>query len=481
MQIKRSVVDTSFERKMLIGMIISSQYLAGVLPMYRLEYCDGSGAGVVAGWCIDYYKRYEKAPGKHIQDIFEREERGGRIDEGHLKYIEMLLSSLSDQYERSEEEFNSEYLLDQVEEWFRKKSLELTTKDVQARLSQEDVDGAEEKIIKYNVVKKGGKTWVDPFSEESIQKVFEVTDEKPLFRLRGMLDKLFDRQFMRGTFISFQGPEKRGKSWFLLEIAMMAYKCRCNVALFEAGDLTEKQSLRRLHTYISRRPVGRKQITVQFPKFVPGVLRKYKVEFTPMVVDSVSIKESQGHVNRWRRSGGRKEIKMSYHVNDSLNVREIRRILDTWKRGTKEDGSDGFEPDVIIIDYADIMAPEDSKKDFRHQQDDRWKALRALSQSRACCVITATQTSARSYGKRSVGVGDFSEDKRKYGHVTAMYGLNRTPDEKDLSILRVSEIMVREGAGVGKREVSILQCIDLGMPYVDSAWEYEVDVPKGEG
>ena len=45
-------------------------------------------------------------------------------------------------------------------------------------------------------------------------------------------------------------------------------------------------------------------------------------------------------------------------------------------------------PDVIIVDYADILAPEDTRQsEKRHQVDETWKALRRLSQEWHALVI----------------------------------------------------------------------------------------------
>jgi len=180
MEIRRTKVNTELEKKILTGMIISTQFLAGITPLHKQEYWDGSGAGTVAKWCIDYYEKYEKAPGQDIQSIYEKEEREDRIDESHLRFIELLLSSLSQRYEEDVEKFDSEYMLDQAENWFKKRSLDILSRDIQSRLSQEDVDGAEEKISKYNVPRKDdilSTRHLNPITAgEMINQTIEVVD-----------------------------------------------------------------------------------------------------------------------------------------------------------------------------------------------------------------------------------------------------------------------------------------------------------------
>ena len=49
-------------------------------------------------------------------------------------------------------------------------------------------------------------------------------------------------------------------------------------------------------------------------------------------------------------------------------------------------------------------------------------------------VVTATQADANSYDRTSLKMSNFSEDKRKLAHVTAMYGLNQDPAGREKGI-----------------------------------------------
>ena len=82
--------------------------------------------------------------------------------------------------------------------------------------------------------------------------------------------------------------------------------------------------------------------------------------------------------------------------------------------------------------------------------------------------MTATQAAASSYKKDTIDLTDFSEDKRKFAHVTAMYGMNQTPEEKKLGILRLNELVVRESDFDSTRQVKVLQCLSRGRPLIGS-------------
>jgi hypothetical protein len=96
--------------------------------------------------------------------------------------------------------------------------------------------------------------------------------------------------------------------------------------------------------------------------------------------------------------------------------------------------------------------------------------LRAISQERHSLVVTATQADARSYAQNTLNLSNFSEDKRKYAHVTAMYGLNQDPKgrEKMLGIMRINELVVREGIFNANNDVIILQDLRSGRPFLES-------------
>lgn len=171
-------------------------------------------------------------------------------------------------------------------------------------------------------------------------------------------------------------------------------------------------------------------------------------------------------INRKRvASGSKGSFRLSCHSNDTLTAKEMRRILEQWHK------EDGFVPDVIVDDYIDIHAAEDARKDFRHQDNQKWTNARTLNLDYNCVYLTATQADADSYDRESLGMKNFSENKRKYAHVTAMYALNQTKDEKLLNIIRIGDIgVVREGAS--QSQVQILQCLEIGRPYIDSrVWQ----------
>jgi hypothetical protein len=162
------------------------------------------------------------------------------------------------------------------------------------------------------------------------------------------------------------------------------------------------------------------------------------------------------------RTGG-KDYKLIIAPSDSLSIDDVDSQLDYWE------DSEGFIADFIFIDYGDNLRTRDPRlQSERDRQNDTWKAARSLSQRRNLALFMPTQADAASYDKKSLGEGNFSEDKRKYGHATSFITLHQTKAEKKAGILRIGNMFVREDDYEVNKHCTVLQCLDMGRPYIDS-------------
>jgi hypothetical protein len=138
-----------------------------------------------------------------------------------------------------------------------------------------------------------------------------------------------------------------------------------------------------------------------------------------------------------------------------------------------------FDPDVVIVDYADILkASATSGKEYRHQLNDIWLKLRWLARSRNIHVITASQSNKNGLGK-DLAIEDVAEDMRKLAHVSSLMALNQTKKEKEGSIIRIADLLQRDEASCFE-QVVVLQCLPLGRFCLDSKLLSEVSYDKGE-
>lgn len=168
---------------------------------------------------------------------------------------------------------------------------------------------------------------------------------------------------------------------------------------------------------------------------------------------------------------GSRQLRFRIDPNDTLSVADIHDQLIRWR------DADGFIPNVIIIDYADILAWENGATDERQAQNVRWKRLRKLSQEWHALTVVATQSNVKAHMQQSQNIGNFSEDKRKYAHCTGVLAVHRTLKERDAGVLRTSWLLGRELPSV-EREVVIVSSLATGRLHVDSFWREDSRLDK---
>ena len=508
----------SIERRIAIGLITSTEFLQQIYSVWDTSLLESQMARRISTWCIEYFDTYNKAPNKDIEGIFLQHLKAETIPEEVAEEIEQdILPSLSDQYE--EEQFNLSYLLDQTRDYLKERYLLQFSEQIEGFIRDGELTEAEKLACDYKPIGAGAGTDVDLSTDVALDRVQKAFEElaKPIITYPKALGEFWNIQLRRGAFVALMASEKRGKSYWLLNLGIKAARQKARVAFFQAGDMTEDEQLVRLCVHLTHTSNIKKYCSTHFRvvrdclhnqldncdredrdcdfgifpdksedeirkvtlkelrttsrsnkdyvpcssceafKGVPWIKRIKRKD--PLKVSDAKKKIEEFFIKNKRR------FKLSTHANGTLSIKEIKALLDIWEK------EDDFIPDVIIVDYADLLVAE-TRVEFRHQQNEIWKGLRNLSQERHSLVITATQADAASYEKDRLTLSNFSEDKRKYAHVTAMYGLNqdRYGREKALGLMRINEIVIREGDFSSNKEVTIIQDLRQGQPFLGSYW-----------
>ncbi len=508
----------NIERRIVIGLITSTEFVQQIRSTWDSQLLESNMAQRLATWCIEYYDKYDKAPGRDIEGIYLQKLKEGLPKDIGEEIEEDILPSLSEEY--TEEKFNLDYLLDQTRGYFKERYLTQFSEDIQSLVEQGELTEAEKLALEYNPPASSSDVDLDLSNEttlERIDKAFATTNQS-VVRYPGALGDFWNEQLVRESFVALMASDKRGKSYWLLDMSIRACRQKAKVAFFQAGDMTERQQLRRICIYLNKKSDLKKYCGTMYQPMKDcahnqmdtcdkdvrecdfgvfsgrdikelrkqvslGELKRLRNENPDYLTchncdqykgavwieevdvgDPLTVEEAKTSINDFFIKHKRR-FKLSSHANGTLSVKEIKALLGVWER------EDGFIPDMITIDYADLLVPG-VRTEFRHQQDDIWKGLRNLSQEKHGLVLTATRADASAYEKDRLRIGDFSEDKRKNAHVTAMYALNQDPRdrEKQLGIMRINEIVIREGDFSSNNEVYVMQNLKRGRPFLGSFW-----------
>lgn len=462
--------DSTDERRIVIGMIVDEQLLSHISSRYSVDMFNSKWSNLIAGWCVKYYRKYNKAPKKTIESLFDSwAEAESTRDKETVKIVERFLSSLSGEYVQLALESNSQYLVDRASSHFNRVRATRLASLIDGDVAKGDIDKAVARIQGFEKVEMGRGTAVDVLhSPDNLRMAFENKSEV-LIKYSGALENFFGNALERDGFIALMAPEKRGKTFWLIDMAWRAMIQRRRVAFFAVGDMSESQMLRRLAVRACQRPLEAKKFNVP-----TSIIRDPSADIAELSVKEKEYTGSLDWKEAWKAFEAVRQhriksddsyFRMSVHPNSSINVQGIRSIIGEWDR-------DGWVPDVIVIDYADILGPPSGSNgdDTRTQTNTSWKQLRAMSQALHCLVITATQTDSASYLSDLITKKNFSEDKRKYAHVTGMFGINQTEPEKELGLYRLNWIVLRESKFSESKCVHVAGCLDICNPAMKSVF-----------
>lgn len=466
---KRTKVDAGLEKQFLIGMVTSTPFLAGCAlsvdtTLFPARYCQ-----LVSDWCITHFKRYGTSPGKDLTAVYHAWVENEHPSDEDADAVSTFLESISDLHDTAPE-INVPFLTQELGRYMTLRGMEKLKEQIEFHLLKGEADAGLEAVQNFRSPQLSANNGYT-LTKSALARAFAAPVET-LIHFPGAGGEFFGPALTRDSLIAIQAPEKRGKTNLTLEFGFRGLRSGKKVAIFQTGDLSEAQLTKRIAIRMAGIPLWKSQcagvdypISIEIEKEgndrIPVV--KTAVRTFPEPINLANANVGRKLFNRRYRLDGT-ELKLSVHPNNSINVAGINAILQRWKY------EEGWVADVILVDYADILAPETFRKESRDQVNETWQALRRLSQEWHACVITATQANAASYQTKTQGMQNFSNDKRKLAHVTGLCAINQTHDEKKLGVVRLNWIVLRESEFSPDRCLWIAQCIPLGQAYVKGVW-----------
>jgi len=509
--------SNDMERKIITGFIMSKEYSSKIESKYRSEYLVDKDSRLLAKMCLRYFRKYNQVPGSEsFRTLFDNEiMKNIKIQEDRKEHLTEILHSIDEEYQKQKLPA-VDYLVDETFKYFKKISMDNLSMQIKESLQDNDHEDAEKLIKEYRFIERDDELSYRPLDiEDKIKETIEQANRKPIIKMSSKLNKFIGNEIYRKALVCFMGPEKRGKTTLMLDIAAKAINQKKNVIFYQAGDMTKGELNIKLWTYLTKAVLNEEQSeTVYYPvldcimnqngsckksdrpknkvifknmteteiqdldsstvygkadkytKHVPCTSCKNKKVFKGTVwykkqyIKLYSEKEMIKAIKKKRKKLGIFESKT--YITGELTIRKIRNHLFDLQERKK------FRPDLVLIDYADILGYEGRGLSIREQQIEIWKDLRALSFEIDGAVITATQADAKSYDAKQIKKGNFSESKNKLAYGTSFFGLNQTEPEKEKGIMRINKIASRFNNSSEKKMIKVLQCPALSRAIISS-------------
>jgi replicative DNA helicase len=116
-------------------------------------------------------------------------------------------------------------------------------------------------------------------------------------------------------------------------------------------------------------------------------------------------------------------LKVTEFASGTLTPTELRRVIEFYR-------AQGIVFGMIVVDYADIMAPEIKTGNEINDSKQIWLGLRAIAFEENAAVLTATQTNREGFKADVAKAEHASEDFNKIRIADLVLTINRSEDER---------------------------------------------------
>lgn len=505
--LKSRSVSVVEEKRILIGLITSSKFIKEIYPTLDLNYFVNSYLRTVANWCLAFYEEHQRAPFKHIQDIYEAEST--KLKETEAELISDLITLLSEQYDP--ETVNVDYLKDTSIDYFRKRELEIVVNNISVLKENGDYDEAESEIERFRKVslELSSSSLINLGDIDKITEIYQKREkeDKQFFHLPGDLGKYLGN-FKRGDVIGYYAPAKRGKSWTLVDHFKQSVLQR-RKTIFWSIEMTQTEITPRILKAF--KPMTAEEGIYEYPVFdckrnqsgdcvdrlspvivfdgddividpahIPCTICKgnntlhefdssiYQMEIFRDQDDIFTVTDMLRKTKRSRGLSGifSKYGRLAVHPKYTLTYEQMKLDIDRFE------AESGFIPDVLIIDYIDILDIGSKFDDYR-SVDEAWKLLARIAGEYNVLVVTATQANKAGHKAETL---DSTHQGGYYGknqHVNTMVGINQTAEEKEMGIIKYGITEARSQHYIPGEVCTVLQDFKSGQAYLDSYYPFK--------
>lgn len=506
-------MSTLTESKILAGLIQSTEFMKSIHADTQARYFSTKVGREICNFTLKFYDKFGEAPREQIDDYLAKLLKENRPEE-EVKDVLQIVDRLA-----NKTEINENYITQTAYDYFKTQDALFLSESIKDAVYDGDNDELDRLVKSYKLVDKPQVAGVDPHEEEVYTNAIEEANE-PVFTVPGDYGTFINAELYRGSFVTFLGRTKVGKTWYLMDLAIHAMNQGKKVAFIQAGDMSQNQFINRYYTSLLRRNYSPEYCREHYSPLPDclynqnGTCTKTERESNVELFYGADKEEMEGKSKRdiveaikttknyipctscmrcpyhsyefegvvtYRKiptakpftakdmkkaneedlKGCKSLLKLASYPNNSLTPTQIETLIDGW---AKED----FVPDVLIVDYLDIMTVDHKMRDQRAGiKNDVAMGLRRVSQLYNLCLITATQSDVVGWKSKTLNMSNFADDSRLLHHVTCLIGINQTVKEQERGLTRLNKIVSRSEAAT-TQQLKATQNLAVGKPIMKS-------------
>ena len=407
--------------------ISDSEFLRLVKGNLLPEHMTSRVADLFLSICYSYHDLTGEAPANHFHDELVRKLDGKPDEDGHeAATYAARLKALADP--------NKAYILSRVHRFVQARVREEAILKASDALAEGDLE--QHDLLMYRALKAGipeEDLGIDWFSERA--SIHENADDAILMPtgIRA-LDSMI-HGYRRGWLLVTLGGYKAGKTWFLLDLCLTAAKAGLK-CLYISHELSMRQALQRLDMMATGMAVG-KSVGQKIGYYIlsdptKGLELRSR---TPENLYDHPDRREKARATLARLGGG---FRLQKYPMGQCSPGEVERYLEYLE------AYEGYSPDVLVLDYLDIMDLSGLAQETRHQLDRGYKWAKGIADERNILVATVSQVQREALKRRWIHMHHVAEDARKVGNCDLMLAIGRDPELASKRIATINVVASRE-------------------------------------
>ena len=450
----------------------SDQHGKLVASMVEAELFTGLFRPIAVG-CIEYWREYKRAPKNHLPNLLTDElEKPGRSNTALVNLLMQMHELGNAPADRS---INAEFVTKSLQEFKRNQLLkDGVIRSAEAAASHKSSDQLAD-LLRQTVARDAQTARFDGGIMINDLKYFAANLAAQQHDEFALGIPLIDHRHAapaRGKVAVLIAITGHGKSWWLVHVGRQAMRSKkvLHITLeLSAAEVQQRyfQSLLAVPLYEDQCRSFSTLLRVQNELLIGFDRREVRAGFALHSANAPSkIKQE---INR--RPGAYDNLRIKEFAARSLSLGQLQAYLDQM-------AAIGFEPDVLLLDYADLMATNASNKDYRIELGRLYAELRGLAAERKLALVTAQQANREAVKAKQVGLDHVAEDWSITGTADFVYTLSRSAAEHARKLVRLHVGKVRHG-GRDEFTMVLTQNYDHGQFVLDSAAMPALDTYAG--
>lgn len=448
---------TSFlEENLLALLIFDKERFKIVRSTVEPEMFSGFNRDIAAR-AYGYIDKFKKPPAEHIADLLE--DKVTSKNKREAAAYRDVLTGLHD----LKDTINAEYVISKLEEFIKRQSLRTVAVELAKALQRDTEESLEEAETLIRGVTTTSLKVFDPGLKMSdIDRVVGSLDNQNTAFLTGIPE--FDKRGFgptRKEMYLYIADAKSGKTWHMNHLTKIAVLNGLRVVHITLEMSEEKNALRYVQAFfaVAKRP---DQVLVQKFKRLKG----NKFEFLDHKVKPKLYFEDPAIRRKLKRKMLRfrdrvlKNIIIKQFPTGKLTVGQLEAYLDNLET------TEHFVPDLLIVDYPDLMDLESTSNQYRIGLAEVYKRLRGIAVARNLALAVPTQSNRAGSGAKFVGRRNVAEAYSKIADADVVITYSQTELEKKLRLARASVVAGRNDED--NITVVLAQNYPMGQYVIDS-------------